>query len=128
MNFCRPIDDDNLDGQEMSDGDYADDQSQDSYGTPRQHQAVEMTEERRRKLREVEVPKILFVNRICKQFWKTPSRIHTTSLFHYSTVIGCGFFSSAVVVLRRVPYSHLIGHLHDDITTSHNACFKNIST
>ncbi|XP_060587326.1 U2 snRNP-associated SURP motif-containing protein-like [Ruditapes philippinarum] len=35
---------------------YQDDRSpQDSYGTPRQHHQVEMTEERRRKLREIEV-------------------------------------------------------------------------
>ncbi|KAL4220667.1 U2 snRNP-associated SURP domain-containing protein [Mactra antiquata] len=50
----QPIDDDNLDGQEMSDDDY-DDRSQDSYGTPRHQQSQEMTEERRRKLREIEV-------------------------------------------------------------------------
>ena len=55
-NCCyRPIDDDNIDGQEMSDDDYQDDKSQDSYGTPRQHHQPEMTEERRRKLREIEV-------------------------------------------------------------------------
>lgn len=51
----QPIDDDNIDGQEMSDDDYQDDKSQDSYGTPRQHPQQEMTEERRRKLREIEV-------------------------------------------------------------------------
>lgn len=55
MFYFRPIDDDNIDGQEMSDDDYQDDKSQDSYGTPRQHQQQEMTEERRRKLREIEV-------------------------------------------------------------------------
>ncbi|XP_045199321.2 U2 snRNP-associated SURP motif-containing protein-like isoform X2 [Mercenaria mercenaria] len=51
----QPIEEENLDGQEMSDDDYQDDKSQDSYGTPRQHHQPEMTEERRRKLREIEV-------------------------------------------------------------------------
>lgn len=55
MVYCRPIDED-LDGQEMSDGEY-DERSQDSYGTPRRQQPQEMTEERRQKLREVEVRK-----------------------------------------------------------------------
>jgi len=39
----------------MSDGEYTDDRSQDSYGTPRRQLTHEMTEERRQKLREVEV-------------------------------------------------------------------------
>jgi len=53
--FTRPIDDD-LDGEEMSDGDSKSDLS---YGTPRQ-QTGEMTEERRKKLREIEVSDLMF--------------------------------------------------------------------